>query len=131
MLYYFLKSLKSLIKMKKIIYALLFLITLIQAQDDLYDEIRIYNVIIALKGKNPEDTPWTNSNTYNQGVSVAIGFGYGGYTEGGCVAFVMIASDAAFGNIPSFQKNDKEGIKVGDIVRINNDTYSVIILKKL
>ena len=55
--------------------------------------------------------------------------GYGGYTGGGCVAFAMIASDAAFGNIPAYKKTDKAGIKVGDIIRINNNSHSVIVLK--
>ena len=114
--------------MMKILLALLF-ITIIQAQDNLYDETRIYNAIIALKDKYPEGTPWTNANTYKWGASVAIGLGYGGYTGGGCVAFAMIASDAAFGNIPAYQKEDKGGIKVGDILRINSDTHSVIVLK--
>ena len=114
--------------MMKIILSLFF-ITIIQAQDDLYDPTRIYNAIIALQDKYPEGTPWTNANSYKWGSSVAIGMGYGGYTGGGCVAFAMIASDAAFGDIPAYQKEDKAGIKVGDIVRINNDTHSVIILK--
>ena len=114
--------------MMKLIYALL-LIALVQA-DNTYDETRIYNAIIALKSKYPEGTPWTNANTYTWGASVAIGLGYGAYTGGGCVAFAMIASDAAFGNIPAYQKNDKDGIKVGDIIRINNNSHSVIVLKK-
>ena len=114
--------------MMKIILALFF-ITIIQAQDDLYDPTRIYNAIIALKDKYPEGTPWTNANSYSWGASVAMGMGYGGFTGFGCAAFAMIASDAAFGDIPAFQKEDKAGIKVGDIIRINNDTHSVIVLK--
>ena len=114
--------------MIKIILALFF-ITIIQAQDDLYDPTRIYNAIIGLQGKYPEGTPWTNANSYSWGYSVAIGMGYSGYTGSGCVAFAMIASDAAFGNIPAYKKTDKAGIKVGDIIRINNNAHSVIVLK--
>ena len=112
----------------KIILAL-FLITIIQAQDNLYDETRIYNAIIGLKSKYPEGTPWTNANSYSWGYSVAIGMGYGGYNGSGCVAFAMIASDAAFGDIPAYKFEDKSKIRVGDIIRINNDTHSVIVIK--
>ena len=114
--------------MMKLIYALL-LIAIIQA-DDLYDETRIYNAIIALKAKYPEGTPWTNANSYSWGFNVARGLGYGGFTGSGCAAFAMIASDAAFGDIPAYKKEDKDGIKVGDILRIKNNTHSVIVLQK-
>ncbi len=114
--------------MMKIFFALL-LITFIQS-DDTYDETRVYNAIMALQSKYPQGTPWTNSNSYVWTQSVAIGLGYSRYTGSGCVAFAMIASDAAFGNIPAYKKTDKAGIKVGDILRINNDTHSVIVLKK-
>ena len=43
----------------------------------------------------------------------------------------MIASDAAFGNISAYEFNDKNKIRVGDILRINNDTHFVIVLKIL
>ena len=42
----------------------------------------------------------------------------------------MLASDAAFGNIPAYEFRDKSEIRVGDILRINNDSHSVIVLKK-
>ena len=51
--------------------------------------------------------------------------------EVGCFAFTMIASDAAFGKIPVHEFKDRNKIKVVDILRINKDTHSVIVLKKL
>lgn len=40
----------------------------------------------------------------------------------------MLASDAAFGDLPGRFHTDFSNIKVGDILRINNDTHSVIVL---
>ena len=115
--------------MKYLIIAL-FLVTFIKSDDDLYDETRIYNAIISLKTKYPQGYPWTNGNEYVWGASVAMGLGYGKYTGRGCVAFAMLASDAAFGNIPAYQFEDKSKIRVGDILRVNNNSHSVIVLKK-
>ena len=115
--------------MKKLIIALL-LITFIHSDDsDLYDSTRIYNAIMSLQSGYPEGYPWTNSNVYTWGTSVAIGLGYSSYTGRGCVAFAMMASDAAFGEIPAYKFTDKSEIRVGDIIRINNDSHSVIVLK--
>ena len=41
----------------------------------------------------------------------------------------MIASDAAFGSIAAHRFEDKNKIRVGDIIRIKNDTHSVIVIK--
>ena len=89
----------------------------------------VYNAIIALKAQYPEGTPWTNADTYYWDRNVASGLGYGGFTGMGCQAFAMIASDAAFGDVPAYQFTDKSRIRVGDIIRINNDTHSVVVLK--
>ena len=35
----------------------------------------------------------------------------------------------AFGEIPAYKFTDKSKIRVGDILRINNDTHFVIVLK--
>ena len=59
-----------------------------------------------------------------------MGLGYSSYSGCGCFAFAMIASDAAFGNAPAYEFTDKNKIRVGDILRINNDTHFVIVLKK-
>ena len=110
------------------IFISLLLITFIQS-DDLYDANRIYKAITALKTKYPQGYKWDNSNEYVWGSSVASGLGYGKYTGRGCAAFAMMASDAAFGDIPAYKFTEKKKIRVGDIIRINNDTHFVIVLK--
>ena len=115
--------------MMKILIHLL-LITLIYSSDsDLYDATRIYNAIMGLQSEYPQGYPWTNNNKYSWGTSVAIGLGYSAYNGSGCVAFEMIASDAAFWKIPAYRFEDKSKIRVGDIIRINKDTHSVIVIK--
>jgi len=105
-----------------------FLITFIQA-DDLHDPTRVYNAIISLKSEYPEGRSWTNENEYVWGSDISIGLGYGSYKGKGCIAFAMIASDAAFGNIPAYNFTDMSKIRVGDILRINDNVHSVIVLK--
>lgn len=99
----------------------------------------VYEAMVALKDQDAykEGTPWTNDEPYSDSK------GYyrwrGGPLDGsnivavGCVAFAFILSDAAFGNLParmyaagSFTFED---IKVGDILRVNNDTHTVIVLE--
>lgn len=97
-------------------------------EDDNLSEAKVYRKMIALKSKYPEGTPWTNSNSYVWDCTVFPDTVYTGF---GCVAFAMILSDAAFG--------DREGrlvetvrlgnVRVGDILRINGDTHSVIVLE--
>ncbi|MCR8642925.1 copper amine oxidase N-terminal domain-containing protein [Paenibacillus sp. N1-5-1-14] len=80
-----------------------------------------YGKMIALKGQYPEGMTWTNDNYYGwQG-----GVYSGGY---GCVGFAFILSDTVFGNLPARKHTDFDNIQVGDIVRVNNDSHSVVIL---
>ncbi len=102
---------------------------------------KVYSAMIALKDKDgyTEGEPWTNEYPYSDEA------GYyewkGGLIDGknivsvGCVAFAFSLSDAAFGNLPArmyaqgeFQFED---IKVGDILRVNNDAHTVIVLEVL
>ena len=108
---------------------ILFVIIFIQADDDLYDPTRVYNAITSLKDEYPQGRHWTNEDTYEWGRDIAMGLGYGSYTGRGCIAFAMIASDAAFENIPAYNFTDKSKIRVGDILRIYDNTHSVIVLK--
>ena len=84
---------------------------------------------MALQSEYPEGTPWTNANTYSWGPDVAMTLGYGGFGGGGCQAFAMLASDAAFGNAPAYKFTDPAYISAGAILRINNDSHSVVVLK--
>lgn len=83
-----------------------------------------YNRMIALKSQYPEGTPWTNDNFY----AWNGGHFYGGY---GCSAFVFMLSDAAFGSKPARIDYDVtfDKVRVGDILRVNGDSHSVIVLR--
>ena len=97
-----------------------------------YEEsFRKYQVQFQLIFKYPQGMKWTNDEYYIWTKEVASGLGYDSYSGRGCFAFTMIASDAAFGKIPVHEYKDRNKIKVGDILRINKDTHSVIVLKKL
>lgn len=82
-----------------------------------------------------EGVTWTNTEPYS-------GMGYqwkGGQLNGaniaavGCVAFAFILSDAAFESLPARMYAaggfSYEDIKVGDILRVNNDAHTVIVLE--
>ena len=98
-----------------------------------------YAAMIALKDQDAykEGTTWTDYEPYSDSK------GYyrwnGGTLDGkniaavGCVAFAFILSDAAFGSLPNRMyasgEFSYEDIKVGDILRVNNDTHTVIVLE--
>ena len=88
-------------------------------------EPEAYSAMIALKSKYPEGMSWTNDNGYAwHGGIFSMGYG--------CAGFAFILSDAAFGDLPARMVSDftYDDVKVGDILRINNDTHSVIVLEK-
>lgn len=81
----------------------------------------IYKKMIALKRKYPEGMSWTNSNRYDWKGGI--------YSWGsGCLGFAFILSDAAFGDSPARKHYDFNNLRIGDILRINNNTHSVVIL---
>ena len=84
-------------------------------------ETQAYSKIVALKSQYPNGMRWTNDQYY---YSPVLGGGYG------CAGFSYILSDAAFGNNPAtryYQANEST-VRVGDILRINNDSHSVVAL---
>ena len=98
-----------------------------------------YEAMIALKDREEykEGTTWTNDEPYSdsKGYYRWKGGPLGGanIVAVGCVAFSFILSDEAFGSLPArmyaegaFQYED---IKVGDILRVNGDTHTVIVLE--
>lgn len=99
----------------------------------------VYGAMIALKDQEAykEGTPWTNDEPYSD--SKGYYHWNGGTIDGknisavGCVAFAFILSDAAFGSLPNRMYEaggfSYEDIKVGDILRVNNDTHTVIVLE--
>lgn len=82
----------------------------------------IYEKIIAQKANFPEGMKWTNDNFY----SWKGGIYSGGF---GCAAFAFAVSDAAFGDACAAIHHDYNNIRVGDILRVENDTHSVIVLE--
>ncbi|MCI8496020.1 MAG: hypothetical protein HFI74_10135 [Lachnospiraceae bacterium] len=92
-----------------------------QANSGLTDQ-KVYQAMIAMKSKYPEGMKWTNANYYQWNGGIYSG-GYG------CAGFAFALSDAAFGDLPARSHKDFSKIKVGDIVRMNYDSHSVIVLK--
>lgn len=87
-------------------------------------EEKVYNSIIALAEKYPNGTKWDNSDRYDWKGGI-WGYGYG------CAGFAFMLSDAAFGNLPARQITDLKNydLKVGDIIRVNGDSHSVIVIE--
>ncbi|SDB02701.1 hypothetical protein SAMN02910317_00023 [Ruminococcaceae bacterium FB2012] len=84
-------------------------------------EEAVYSAMIAKKDEYPEGLPWTNQNSYSWNGGI-YSCGYG------CAGFAFLLSDAAFGDLPARVYYDYTQIRVGDILRINNNTHSVIVL---
>ena len=90
--------------------------------EDLTDE-SVYNAMMAMQTDFPEGMHWTNDDFYawNGGIFS------GGY---GCAGFAFLLSDAAFGTLPSRKLQvNYDTLRPGDILRINSNTHSVIILQ--
>ncbi|MDR0325640.1 MAG: hypothetical protein LBI19_06070 [Oscillospiraceae bacterium] len=79
-------------------------------------------LMMALEEKYPTGTRYTNSTSYVW----KGGFFHAGK---GCMAFAFMLSDAAFGDVPARYCTDFSELRVGDVVRINKDKHSVIILE--
>ena len=99
----------------------------------------VYNKMFAMKTEYPEGMTWNNFEPY--GTKGNLGAHYewdggkilGNVNKGvGCAAFAFILSDKAFGTLPARVVYDikYEKVNVGDILRINNNSHSVIVLQK-
>lgn len=85
-------------------------------------EREVYNILIAQKAVFPEGMRWTNADY--------VPWRGGTYTGGfGCAGFAFALSDAAFGDVRARIHTDYTNIRVGDILRINGNTHSVIVLE--
>ena len=97
-----------------------------EAQDvcsNIYSDECLYEKMIAKKQEFPEGMPWTNDNYY----AWKGGIYSGGH---GCAGFSFMLSDVCFGDIQAnLLEQCPSKYKVGDVVRINNDTHFIIILK--
>lgn len=95
--------------------------SLLELQARQEEEQKVYEIIMGLKPSYPEGMYWTNEICYQFNGAYYIGYG--------CAAFAFLMSDAAFGYTPVYEHYDYTKIRVGDILRINNDTHSVIVLE--
>lgn len=99
----------------------------------------VYDTINALRDEFPEGMRWTNFEPY--GTKGEWGDAYwfqGGPVKGasggvGCMAFAFEVSDRAFGDLPArvLDRGDFtfEDVKVGDILRVNGNSHSVIVMR--
>lgn len=87
-------------------------------------EEQIFQAMVALEAQYPSWSPWTDDNYYKW----KGGIFSGGY---GCVGFAFMLSDAAFGDLPARKVTEFEfsDVRVGDILRIYNNTHSTIVLE--
>ena len=95
-----------------------------QAAMDLSEEA-VYQAIMAKQNEYYEGREWDNSDFYSWNGGI-YGGGYG------CAGFAFAMSDAAFGTLPAriLEKKDFDSIRPGDVLRINDDSHSVIVLQK-
>ena len=77
----------------------------------------------ALRRQYPHGTLWpspyhsTSGGPYSRGIN--------------CSGWATLCSDAAFGDLPvAATHSDFDAIRVGDLLRINHDTHTVIVLEK-
>ncbi len=99
-----------------------------------------YDAMIALKDEYPEGMPWTNYEPYGSEGQLGSAYTwkggsiYGAKSGVGCMAFAFILSDEAFDNLPARAIENGnftfEDVKVGDILRVNGNSHSVIVLQK-
>lgn len=87
----------------------------------------VYNALMSMQSVYPEGMRWTNDDSYAPYYHYENGrrIHYTGY---GCAAFTFHLSNVAFGDLQDREHYNWDDIKIGDILRINNDTHSVIVI---
>lgn len=96
--------------------------TTAKAGCSLPSESEAYNILMGKKSIYPDGTPW-DINSYFQWKG-------GIYISGkGSIAFAFMLSDAAFGGCEAKKTTNFGNIKIGDIVVLNGERDSFIVLK--
>ena len=117
-------------KSVSVLLAILFMVLLVSsafASGGPY-EYEVYNRIMAQQSQYPEGMPWGDNDVYYWYDKL----GYSVYRGWACQAFAMRMSDAGFGTEPGTTKLydfSFDQIRVGDLIRIKNDTHTVIVLE--
>ncbi|MGN0435770.1 MAG: hypothetical protein ACI4D8_03975, partial [Wujia sp.] len=92
----------------------------------------VRNKILAQKANYPEGMSFTNNDPtggyrFNALIDGYVCYGYG------CAGFAFMMSDVAFEDLPARKlyptTYDSSTIRVGDILRINSDSHSVVVLE--
>ena len=99
------------------------------------NQAEVKSAMLAKKTAYPEGKAWTNDDEYiwsNIFIVPGESYAYSSYTGGGCHGFAMILSDAAFGTAYARRVDtiDYDKIYIGDILRINGNSHTVIIIDK-
>lgn len=94
--------------------------------DSIPTEQSVYQTLISFKDKYPEGTPFNDADNRYLSEKVFPNVKFTGY---GCVAFALELSDAAFGDLPGRYSFDYDNVRVGDIIRLDNDKHSAIVLE--
>ena len=96
----------------------------LRAEDAVPTPEEVQERMLALQDAYYEGRSWTNEQSYAWKGDYSMGYG--------CMGFAFILSDEAFGDLPARQISDidYDSLQVGDILRINNDSHSVVILEK-
>lgn len=85
-------------------------------------EVSVYHKLTAMTRYYPEGKRFDSTNWYRWNGGVFSG-GFG------CSAFAFLMSDAAFGSAPARRHTDFGKIRVGDIIRMEYNSHSVIVMK--
>lgn len=88
------------------------------------NETAVYKLLMDQKTYYPEGMPWTNDNSYRWNINNTTGYG--------CAAFAFLLSDTVFGYLPARMISEDitiDDLRVGDIVRMYNDSKSTVVLK--
>ncbi len=83
-------------------------------------EENVQNLLLSFQSKYPDGMVWTNDDYYKSSYLKAAGFG--------CYAFALMLGEAVFGDLPLRVHEDWNAIKVGDLLRVDQDSHSVVVI---
>lgn len=87
------------------------------------EDLKVLYTLLAQVEKFPDGSYLTNESYFYRWNG---GIYSGGY---GCAGFAFYLSDQAFGDVKAYIHKDYSNIRVGDILRVYNDTHCVIVLE--